>query len=392
MVDNKDAKDCCGCTACEAICPHNAITMIPDALGFKYPKIDKEVCTNCGLCDKICSFNSSYNTSKNLEKPLVFGVRHKDMNEVESSRSGAAFIALSDWILENNGVIYGVGYKEHFIATHKRATNRAELYEFKGSKYVQSNLSGVFKSIKQDLKDGLYVLFSGTPCQTSGLKSYIGEKLSEKLYIIDIVCHGVPAPYIWRDYLKYIENKVGDKAIKVDFRDKTKLGWGAHKESFTFENNYLLTDTYTHLFYKHIMFRHSCGVCHFTNTKRPSDITIADFWGWKKSSADFNIDDKGCSLVFCNTNKGNIWLCSVREHLNVIDVENGNCMQPNLQRPSEIDIHRDEFEDEYRIKGFKYVLFKYGNVSMRYKIDTKTKTYINLGKLICNKIIKKIIR
>lgn len=168
--------------------------MQPDVLGFLYPVVDGNKCTGCGLCERVCAFNDNYDTSMNLPVPLAYAARHKDMHEVETSRSGAAFIAISDHILENGGVVYGAGYADHFRVVHKRAVTKRERDEFKGSKYVQSDLAGVFRQVKEDLKGGLTVLFSGTPCQTSGLASYIGGKLRENLYLVDIVCHGVPGP------------------------------------------------------------------------------------------------------------------------------------------------------------------------------------------------------
>lgn len=231
-----DPSDCCGCTACESICPKDAISMQPDALGFLYPKVDENKCIQCGACVRVCQFNDHYDTSDNYAEPLAFAVRHKDINEVMKSRSGATFVAISDYILENGGVVYGVGYKDHFRVAHKRASTKEERDEFRGSKYVQSNLQGVFRQVKQDLKNGLTVLFSGTPCQTSGLKAYIGKKLSLNLIVVDIVCHGVPSPYIWRDYLAYLEKKHGDTISKVNFRDKELYGWAAHKESYIFTN------------------------------------------------------------------------------------------------------------------------------------------------------------
>ena len=234
MIDIKDPSTCSGCTACASICPRDAISMQPDVMGFLYPQVDKEKCIECGACERVCAFNDHYDTSMNLPKPEVYGARHKDMHEVETSRSGAAFIAISDYILENGGVVYGAGYADHFRVVHKRATTKEERDEFKGSKYVQSDLRGVFRQVKKDLKDGLRVLFSGTPCQTAGLNSYIGKKLRENLYLVDIVCHGVPGPYMWRDYLAYLEKKQGAEICWVNFRDKQKFGWAAHKETFKF--------------------------------------------------------------------------------------------------------------------------------------------------------------
>lgn len=234
MIQKSNPADCCGCTACASICNQNAITMKPDSLGFLYPEVDVDKCTNCGLCEKVCAFNDDYDKSQNLLNPDAYAIRHKDMDEVMTSRSGAVFVAISDYILSQGGVVYGAGYTDHFRVIHKRAINKEQRDEFKGSKYVQSDLTGIFRQVKKDLKDGLIVMFSGTPCQTAGLNSYIGKKLRENLYLVDILCHGVPGPYIWRDYLAYLEKKQGDKIVWVDFRDKQRFGWVAHRESFKF--------------------------------------------------------------------------------------------------------------------------------------------------------------
>lgn len=375
MIRINDPADCCGCTACASICNHDAITMEPDALGFLYPKVDESKCTDCGLCEKVCAFNDNYDKSLNLLKPDAYAARHKDMDEIMKSRSGAAFVAISDYILEQGGVVYGAGYKDHFRVAHKRATTKEERDEFRGSKYVQSDLTGVFRQVKQDLKNGLTVLFSGTPCQTSGLNSYVGKKLRENLVLIDIVCHGVPGPYIWRDYLAYLEKKQGDIITMVNFRDKERFGWKAHKETFAFGGGYKMNFTY--VFYQHIMFRHSCGKCHFCNTTRPSDITIADFWGWEKTDPIFNQDDKGCSLVLVNTPKGREIFEAVKDKLNTIPAELDNCLQPNLQHPSIIHPKRMEFETDYKKHGFKYVMCKYGDAGWRYTVKKRMKSVRN---------------
>ncbi len=234
MIKITNPADCCGCTACASICAHDAITMQPDKLGFLYPKVDITKCVECGLCEKVCAFNDNYDKSLNVEKPQAYAVRHKSMDEIATSRSGAAFIAISDYFLERGGVVYGVGFKDHFRVVHKRATTKAERDEFKGSKYVQSDLTGIFRQVRKDLKDGLLVCFSGTPCQTAGLNSYVGKKLRENLFLVDIVCHGVPSPLVWEDYLNYLENKYGSDISYVNFRDKSKFGWIAHKETFKF--------------------------------------------------------------------------------------------------------------------------------------------------------------
>ena len=377
MIQIKDKADCCGCTACASICPKDAITMEPDTLGFKYPKVDLDKCIDCGLCEKVCAFNDNYDKSLNLKEPEIYAARHKDMHEIETSRSGAAFIAISDYILENGGIVYGVGYKDHFRVAHKRATTKEERNEFKGSKYVQSDLDEIFRQVKEDLKQGNTVLFSGTPCQTAGLNSYIGKKLRENLVLVDIVCHGVPSPYIWRDYLAYIEKKYKNEVLKVNFRDKTRIGWSGHIESFVFENGEKIeSKIYTDLFYKHIMLRPSCGNCHYTNFKRPSDITLADFWGWEKTDPNINIDDKGISLIFVNTGKGCVLLDKIKDRTTIIPTEMENCIQPNLKHPTKFNPKWNSFEQEYKRKGFGYIL----------------KIYHNKNNMIVKKILKIVQR
>lgn len=380
MIQITNKADCCGCTACASICAHHAISMKPDSMGFLYPKVDSDKCTECGLCEKVCAFNPNYDRSLNLSEPQIYAARHKDIHEIETSRSGAAFIAISDYVLEQGGVVYGAGYTDHFRVVHKRASNKKERNEFKGSKYVQSDLRDIFPQIKADLKQGLTVLFSGTPCQTAGLASYIGKRLREKLILVDIVCHGVPAPYIWRDYLAYLEKKYKQPIVEVNFRDKSRVGWNGHVESFVFQDGTKKeSKTYSYLFSKCIMMRPSCSKCHYTNFNRPSDFTLADYWGWEKLSPDFNKDNKGCSLLLINTEKGLYFLKFISANLNLIISNKTLCLQPNLQTPSKLSNKSSLFEHLYVKHGFKKVAQKFSNLNYKSNI-----------KKIISKILKAI--
>lgn len=357
MIEHLKPEDCCGCTACASICPTDAITMVPDSMGFPYPVVDSSRCIQCGACDEVCAFNELYDKSQNLSRPDVWGVRHKDMKEVMTSRSGAAFIAISDWILRRGGIVYGVGFGDHFRVVHKRAVNRKERDEFKGSKYVQSDLSGIFRMVKKDLQSGLVVLFSGTPCQTAGLKAFIGKELRPNLYLTDILCYGVPSPYIWKDYLSYLEKQFGDEIVSVDFRDKVNYGWKAHMESFEFKRRAVAKRTFTRLFSKHIILRKSCGNCQYTNLQRPGDVTLGDFWHYEKIDPELNADDRGLSLVIVNTEKGRNMLESIRSDFSIyVPVDISKVLQPSLQRPFPAHNDRDKFEKCYESKGFEYVL------------------------------------
>lgn len=389
MIKITNPEDCSGCTACASACGHDAISMEPDALGFRYPSVDTSLCVECGVCEKVCPFNENYQTADNLDSPECYGARHNDMSEIETSRSGAAFIAISDYVLDNGGIVYGAGYENHFEVTHKRAMTKLERDEFKGSKYVQSNLKDVFRKIKKDLQAGYMVLFSGTPCQTAGLDSYIGSKLRKNLILVDIVCHGVPSPYMWRDYLAYLERRHGSEICYVNFRDKQMFGWGAHKETFKFVKTGGGKMSFTFLFYKNIFARHSCNKCHFCNTRRPSDITIADFWGWEKSAPSLNRDNKGVSLVLCNTPKGKEIFEKVKKDMTVVPVELSQALQPNLVHPTKAHPKRMRFENDYIRHGFEYVYYKYGEEGWRYRLASfPQSTYRKLKRTVKKVFVK----
>ena len=338
--------------------------MQPDELGFLYPMVDRTKCVDCGLCEKVCSFNDHYDTSLNFEKPKSYAARHKEMSEVETSRSGATFIALSDWVLEQGGVVYGAGFTDHFRVVHKRATTKESRNEFKGSKYVQSDLTRIFRMVKDDLRKDRIVLFSGTPCQVSALHSFVGLKLRQNLYLIDIVCHGVPSPYVWRDFVAYLEKKQQNEIRWVNFRDKQEFGWAAHRETFVFSNSNK-KKTFNLQYYQEVMFRRSCYHCHFCNTKRSGDITIGDYWGWDKNVPEMNRDDKGLSLILVNTRKGEALLKSAKEKMNIVSTCLESSLQPNLIHPTALPPQRDNFEKDYTLYGFEYVAKRYGIISER---------------------------
>lgn len=355
MINITNPEDCCGCTACQSICGHDAIKFKPDALGFTYPNIDLTKCVNCGLCEKVCAFNDHYDVSQNLSNPIVYGVRHKRIEEVMKSRSGAAFVALSDYVLDNNGVVYGVGFSDDFTVCHKRATNKTERDGFRGSKYVQSDLTGIFNQVREDLVSGRIVMFVGTACQTSGLNSYIGKKLRSNLILVDIICHGTPSNKLWHDYINYVENIYHSKINAVNFRDKKMFGWDAHQETYKFENNESFQPINSN-FYNKLFFRKSCGVCRFCNINRPSDITISDFWGWDKANIPINDDNKGLNLLLINTTIGERIFNQIRNELICYKITDDSYKQPNLCYPTKMHPYRDLMEQDYSKKGFEYVL------------------------------------
>lgn len=373
MIRITDKSLCCGCTACEAACPHGVITMKPDALGFLYPETDSSKCTDCGICEKVCAFSKAEPSM--AEDIKAYGVRSTDVNILMSSRSGGVFPHLADKTLKDGGAVYGAGYEDGFRVVHKRASDTISVKEFCGSKYVQSDMRGVFRLVLKDLKEGRKVLFSGTPCQVDGLRSFIPSHMRERLLLVDIVCHGVPSPYIWRDYLSYQEGIHGGSVTEVEFRDKRLFGWKAHKESFVIGGRKYSDISYTHLFYEHVMFRESCHRCPYSCTQRCSDITLADFWGCQNVLPDFNADDKGVSLVLCQTDKGDAVLKSCCDALEIREVGMSECLQPNLKRPSPAGKNRESFIRDYERRGLPYVMRRYGDKGWRYKVYVK---YMNV--------------
>lgn len=374
MLAYKDKKQCAGCTACMNICPHNAISMQADREGFLYPVTDEDLCTDCGLCQKICPFQNINTISGNYTQPKVYAVKHRDDNVRMNSTSGGMFTAISDYILSKDGVIYGAGFDEQFRVCHQKAENVEDRNKLRGSKYVQSDLQGVFKDIKEELKKGRQVLFTGTPCQTAGLHAYLSKKY-ENLYLCDLVCHGTPSPLMWKEHVDFMVNRRKKIITAYDFRSK----WRGINVSIAFEDGSFIhnsTDllTYTNIFYSHVALRPSCYHCQFTNYSRPSDITIADFWGIEKCMPDFD-DDKGVSLVLVNSPKGLELFQKIKIKLDYRESNTTDCVQRNLCEPSEPSPLREQFWQDYWSKGFKYVLKRYAG----YGGKSRAKIFIRNG-------------
>lgn len=356
LVEKKES--CCGCSACYAICPKRAITMVEDEKGFLYPHINAEVCVGCGLCIKVCPIKKDTNANENLRDPEIVAVKHKSVETRMHSSSGGFFSAISDIVLEKNGVVYGAEFINDFKVCHMRATTKSERDRFRGSKYVQSDLQGCFLQIKKDLDEGKHLLFSGTPCQVAGLYNYLRGYDVDKLITIDIICHGTPSPRIFSHYLDRMKNKYNSEIIDLDFRYKPS-GWRSQSIRIVFENGqeYIapaLEDSFYRLFLHNIILRDSCYACKFTNIYRPSDITLGDFWGIEKSLPDFD-DDKGVSLVLLNTEKGRELFDKTKSVIVYESTNTQNCMQHNLMQPSICPPKTQLFWSGYVNYGYEYV-------------------------------------
>lgn len=387
----KDPGKCCGCGACEQVCPKSAITMQEDEHGFLYPQIDGAKCVDCGLCLKTCAFQSGYPTRKEYDPPFGYAARHKDPEILMNSRSGGAFTAISDQILKMGGVIYGVGYegRGYRKVVHKRAQTARERDEFCGSKYVQSDMRQVYRQVKQDLQDGRWVLFTGTGCQTGALHKFLGKEYA-RLLTMDLVCYGVPSPKVWRDFLDMREREERRRISAVDFRDKKKFGWKTHRETITVGKKKISSRLYTKIFIKALATRPSCFECVYVNQNRVGDITIADFWGHEEAVPGFAQDDRGVSLVMVNTEKGKqIWEMA-RDDLDVEECTGYPYRHSRMQTPTAKPKQYDEFWQDYRDRGFDYIMKKYCGYDVILPEDWKKKVRKLAGK--CKRKLKKVLK
>lgn len=217
----ENLKNCTGCSACFASCPKNAISLVPNEEGFLYPQIDSSKCIQCGLCEKVCpTLNIQQGANKN---PKAFAVINDDEKIRMESSSGGVFTAVAKKVIEENGIVFGVKLDEHQKAVFSFTENVEGLSEFRGSKYVQAQVGNAFKECKNFLIENKKVLFTGTPCQIEGLKLFLGKEY-ENLLTMDIICHGVPSPLVWKKYTEFCEKKFASRIVKTAFRRKND-GW-----------------------------------------------------------------------------------------------------------------------------------------------------------------------
>ena len=306
----------------------------------------------------------------NWKQPIVYAVQHMNEEVRAASRSGGIFTAVSDYILDQGGVVYGCVLSDSFKATHVRAESIEQRNRMRGSKYIQSSMGGTYKDVKSDLEHGRIVLFTGTSCQVAGLKSFLGREYSN-LLCVDIVCHGVPSPAVWEKYLEWQERKAKAKVIAVDFRNKKDFGWRDHIETLTMGNGERVSSSFfKEIFYGHNALRPCCYECPFKSIMHPGDITIADYWGIEKAAPEFN-DNKGVSLVIVNNDKGAVVFENVKDNLVWKQTRIEDSMQPPLIAPFPKPESREQFWEDFRERKFEYIAKKYGGYGTINKLRKK---------------------
>ncbi len=354
--------NCCGCTACLNVCPTEAITMKKDNKGFNYPVIDKEKCIKCGMCRNVCPLKNKLDFNNNLN---IYAAKNKNIDIRKKSSSGGIFYLLAENIIADGGVVYGAQYDEQLKVEHTRINKKVEIQKLMGSKYTQSDMKRTFKNVSEDLVSGKIVLFSGTPCQISGLYKYLELKRikTDKLITIDIICHSVPSNKVYKDYIKYMEKKYKSKIKKINFRNKSN-----HKInnlSIEFENgkNYIGSvdkDIYYRLFFLELINRDSCYNCRFKSFERISDITIGDYWEISRLDKSFD-DENGVSLVLINTNKGQELFNKIKNKIEYKESSRDICIQPSLKNNVRLNHKTDKFWNDYEKKNLIKIYNKYDN-------------------------------
>jgi len=350
-------KDCCGCMACMAVCPQGCIKLVTDEEGFEYPQREVSRCNNCKSCIAVCPLVKNSYDEQDKFSPKGYAAWSLDCTKRLASSSGGIFTVLAEQVIGEKGVVFGAAFSRDFYSVqHVKGETVDELCSFRGSKYVQSSTVGVFSLVKDCLKRGKKVLFSGTPCQVAGLRNLLDSQ-SSNIITCDLVCHGVPSPKVFNKYMHEQEKKYGAKTISYSFRDK-KDGWHFSGVYQIFENGRTYrksywSDLFLNGFNKNVFLRPSCYACQFSRLPRSSDITLADYWGVETKYPVYD-DNKGISLVIINSQKGDELFnsCTNQMFSEKCDLSHAVLNNIHLSHPAVEPVNRKVFFEAFKDRSF----------------------------------------
>lgn len=365
---------CTGCNMCISVCPKQAILLKIDEYGFWYPEIDEESCINCGLCNKICPVYGK-NINSRFGEPITYAGWNRNEEVRERSSSGGLFTAIAEGVLMCGGVIYGAAFTELFSVEHRRITSLEELNKLQGSKYVQSLIKPeLYITLENDLKSGKQVLFSGTPCQTAAINNWFGDY--ENLLTVDVICHGVPSPYVWQKYLEELSQQGMLK--KINMRDKT-TGWNKYHMVITYENGeqddkWFNDNPWGKSFVSSLFLRESCYSCEFKEYVRTSDISLGDFWEAARGiHRELDDNDKGTSVILVNSPKGKEIIEKLTD-CNIVNIPYEWIPDRTyaVVRSSARNVFREKaFNKLNKKKNFTWVVKKYTKASLKHRVVGK---------------------
>lgn len=381
-IQIKNIKSCMECHACYSICPVNCIMLKADVEGFLYPTVNYDSCIKCNRCVDVCPIINKTMVDNDI---VAYACINKNEDTRLDSSSGGLFTLVAEKVLSVGGVVFGAMFNENFELEHRFVESKEALYKLRGAKYVQSKIGDTYKQANVFLKSGMKVLFSGTPCQISGLKSYLGKHY-ENLITIDIICHGVPSPDVWKKYVAFRIAEAKSPVQQIYFRKKNK-GWKQYSISFLFKNNTeyqqnFREDLYMKAFLKDVCLRPSCYECKFKGINRQSDITLGDFWGIKNLLPEMD-DDKGTSLIFVNSQKGLNIFDEIKERMffEEVDLEEAIKYNSAAIKSSRYNPNRAMFMVDKDNLSFDNLVKKYCSDKLTIRLKRKIKSVINK---LCN--------
>lgn len=385
MIWIKDKKDCCGCGSCSQSCPSSCIQMLEDEEGFRYPVIKTELCTGCGTCKKNCPMQQATLKSRNLELPDVCAAVNKDPKIRKDSSSGGVFTLFAKDVLDKKGIVFGAAMAEDCKrVVHIAVEKEEQLSALRGSKYVESDIGDTYSRAETELRQGRTVLFSGTPCQIAGLKTYL-QKDYDKLLTLEVICHGVPSSLLWRKYLAYIGEKLRASIAQVIFRAKdpgegNRLLMWMKAENDRVYQAFEDEDPFYCFFLSNLCLRPSCYNCRFKGNNHVADITIGDFWGGNKIVPGFG-KEGDTSLVLLHSEKGKVVFSSIKENLELCWTKYGEAMEYNSAylKGVECPSKREQFFSDLAVMPFRKLVRKYRRRSVRTKLRSLLEKWKLLG-------------